>query len=453
LFETVLCLSPDRLSRQYAHQWILVEEFKRVGVKVIFVNQPALEDNPQGQLLLGIQGLFSEYERAVITDRLRRGKLHQVRQGKLVNPVPPYGYRYIPVSEPNGGRWEDHPVEKEVVRYIYDAYTEKGLTIWQIVDVLNAKNAEMPSRGTRWGFSAVQAILKQPAYTGKTHYNRTRVCHEAIGRPKKSGRGLNHSATRVPRPKEEWIPMTVPALISETTWQKAQDCLAMNHRFAPRNNKTSFYLLRSLLVCDVCGRTLVGRTHQDGVIYTCTNRGKNRFPDVPQHSRQVAGKIIEPLIWQAIQQLLQNPTLLADAWQNETQDQQAAPDEWERLQTRLKTIQRQWQRLLDLFQDEKLEKAELLKRKELLDQEKLSIEIRLEQLRQAVQKEQFKKNMLDDFAAFCQRINTNLEHPSLQLQQEVIRLLIDHIVVGKDEIVIKHIVPTNDDCRLIPGRR
>jgi len=61
-----------------------------------------VEDNPQGQLLLGIQGLFSEYERAVITDRLRRGKLHRVRQGALVNPVPPYGYRYIPVSEPNG---------------------------------------------------------------------------------------------------------------------------------------------------------------------------------------------------------------------------------------------------------------------------------------------------------------------------------------------------------------
>jgi hypothetical protein len=32
-------------------------------------------------------------------------------------------------------------------------------------------------------------------------------------------------------------------------------------------------------------------------------------------------------------------------------------------------------------------------------------------------------------------------------------LLIDHIIVGKDEIVIKHIIPTNDDCRLLPGRR
>ncbi len=55
LFDTVLCLSPDRLLRKYAHQWILIDELKRLGVSVIFVNQPSVEDNPQGQLLLGIQ--------------------------------------------------------------------------------------------------------------------------------------------------------------------------------------------------------------------------------------------------------------------------------------------------------------------------------------------------------------------------------------------------------------
>jgi site-specific DNA recombinase len=51
-------------------------------VKVIFVNQPPVADNPQGQLLLGVQGLFSEYECAVIADRMRRGRLHRFRQGQ-----------------------------------------------------------------------------------------------------------------------------------------------------------------------------------------------------------------------------------------------------------------------------------------------------------------------------------------------------------------------------------
>ena len=67
LFQVVLCLNPDRLARQYAHQWVLLNEFQRAGVQVVFVNQPPVENNPQSQLFFGIQGLFSEYERAMIT--------------------------------------------------------------------------------------------------------------------------------------------------------------------------------------------------------------------------------------------------------------------------------------------------------------------------------------------------------------------------------------------------
>ncbi len=453
LFETVLCLSPDRLSRQYAHQWILMEELRRAGIKVVFVNQPAVEDNPQGQLLLGIQGLFSEYERAVITDRLRRGKLHRVRQGELVNPVPPYGYRYIPVSEPNGGRWEEHPIEKDVVSRIYTAYTEKGYPIGKIADQLNENIAKTPPRGRRWGYSTVQAILKQPAYTGKTHYNRTRVCHEAIGRPKKHGRGLRRTAVHQLRPKEEWIPMNVPPLISEEAWQKAQERLETNLKFSSRNNTVRFYLLRSLLVCDVCGRTLSGRSASGTIAYYCSNHGKNRAPDVPIHTRTISGQVIEPLIWQAVIQLLQNPTLLADAWESESQTEKHAPEELDRLQSRLKALDRQWQRLLDLFQDEKIERVELSKRKEHLDQERQSIQIRLQQFNRLANQERVKQTMLENFTTFCQQVRTNLKNPTPQLKQEVIRLLIDHVVVGKDEIVIKHIVPTDDDCRLQPGRR
>ena len=452
LFETVLCLSPDRLSRQYAHQYFLMEEMKRAGVKVIFVNQPPMEDNPQGQLLLGIQGLFSEYERTVIAGRMRRGKLHRVRRGELVNPVPPYGYRYIPVSEPNGGHWEAQAIEQEVVRTIYTAYTEENLKLAQIANKLNENIEKTPPRGLRWGYSTVQAILKQPAYTGKTYYNRTRTCHEVIGQPKKHGRGVKRSAVHQVRPKDEWIPMNVPPLISEEIWQKAQERLETNRKFSSRNNTSHFYLLRSLLVCDVCGRTLLGRKSGEATAYYCSSVGKSRAPDVPPHTRSIRADVVEPLVWQAVTQLLQNPTLLADAWNNETHPHQETPEERDRLQARLRALERQWQRLLDLFQDEKIEKVELSKRKEHLDQERQSIQTRLQQFDRLEQHERAKQTMLEDFAAFCQQVNVNLENPTPQLQQEVIRLLIDHVVVGKDEIVIKHIVPTDDDCRLKPGR-
>jgi site-specific DNA recombinase len=453
LFAVVLCYSPDRLARHYAHQWVLLDELRRVGVEVIFVNQPAAPDGPQGQLLLGVQGLFAEYERVQITERMRRGKLYQMRQGRLVGPNPPYGYRYIPVSEPGGARWVLNPIEAEVVRCIYRWYTEDTLTILQIVDRLNASGDQTPPRGKRWHHSTVQTILKQPAYTGRAYHNRTRTCHEAIGQPKKYGRGTLRRPSHEPRPREEWIEISVPPIVTEDVWQRAQERLEMNRKFASRNNKRHFYLLRSLLVCGICGRTLAGRTSNGRVYYSCTNRGKHRDPDVPPHACSIAGRIVEALVWEAACELLRNPNLLADAWQTQCETDDVDPDEADRLQSHLRTLNRQWTRLLDAFQDELIDKDELARRKARLDAERQTLAQRLDQLHRQARRKQAKAQMLEDFAAFCQKIEASLADPTPEVQQEVIRLLIDHIVVEKDVITIKHIIPTDDDCRLLPGRR
>jgi len=453
LFDVVLCYSPDRLARHYAHQWVLLDELQRAGVKVLFVNQPAAPDGPQGQLFLGIQGLFAEYERVQITERLRRGKLYQIRQGRLVSPNSPYGYRYVPVSEPDGGRWVLNPVEAEVVRCVYRWYTEDSLTISQMVDRLNVAGSQMPPRGKRWHYSTVQTILKQTAYTGRAYYNRTRTCYEAVGRPKKSGRGVLRRPSHEPRSREAWIEIAVPPLVVDDVWQRAQERLVMNQRFAARNNKRHFYLLRSLLVCGICGRTLAGRTSNGCVYYYCTNRGKRRDPDVPPHACSIAGRIVEPLVWESVCELLRNPNLLADAWQAQCETDDADPDEADRLQSRLRSLNRQWVRLLDAFQDELVDKEELARRKTRLDAERESLGQRLDQLRRQDRRKQAKTQMLEDFAAFCQKIEASLADPTLEVQQEVIRLLIDHIVVEKNAITIKHIIPTDDDCRLLPGHR
>jgi site-specific DNA recombinase len=453
LFQVILCLSPDRLARQYAHQWVLLNEFQRAGIQVVFVNQPPVENNPQSQLFFGIQGLFSEYERAMITERLRRGKLYRVRQGQLVNPVVPYGYRYIPVNEPGGGHWEVDPRKAPVVRQIYQWYTQdNNTTIGQIVERLIALGDQAPPRAKRWQYSTVQAILKQSGYTGKSYYNRTRVCHDGVGRPKLQGRGKQRYPRQVLRPQEEWIPVTVPAILTQDMWQCAQERLAMKQKFAVRNSKKHFYLLRSLLVCGVCGHTLVGRTSNTGrMTYACHYGHILSNPDIPAHVCTITGATIEPIVWQAVCDLLHNPRLMADAWNNQTDTLPTTPGEMDRLKSRQKALERQQERLIDLFQEEHLDKAEYLRRKARLDQERQIIEPRLQMLIHHADVAYAKEQMLVDFADYCQQIEANLTNPTPQLQQEVIRLLIDHVVVGEKEIVIKHIVPTDDDCRLLPG--
>ena len=227
----------------------------------------------------------------------------------------------------------------------------------------------------------------------------------------------------------------------------------MNKKFAQRNNKSHFYLLRSQLVCEICGRTLAGRVSRGQTHYSFPNRGKNRSPDVEPHTCAISGRIVEPLVWEAVSKLLDTPALLADAWQHQSEPEVEDPDEAQRLQARLRVLERQWSRLLDAFQTDLMTKEELSQRKSRLDAEKQNLEQRLQHLQQHANQRRAKETMLQDFASFCQRIKASLENPSPETKQEVIRLLIDHVVVGKDEIVIKHIVPTDDDCRLLPGRR
>src|SRR2546430_10550748 len=82
--ETVLVLGPDRLSRNYAYQVLLLEEFARQGAKVVFLKAPAAE-TPEERLLLQFQGMIAEYERAQIAERCRRGKRHRDRKSTRLN--------------------------------------------------------------------------------------------------------------------------------------------------------------------------------------------------------------------------------------------------------------------------------------------------------------------------------------------------------------------------------
>jgi site-specific DNA recombinase len=95
-FEVVVLTAPDRLARKYIHQVLPIEEFEQRGCAVCFVERPMTRD-PHDQLLLQIRGAVAEYERTLITERLRRGRLAKLRAGQLLPwPRPLFGYQFDP---------------------------------------------------------------------------------------------------------------------------------------------------------------------------------------------------------------------------------------------------------------------------------------------------------------------------------------------------------------------
>jgi site-specific DNA recombinase len=83
----LLVLAPDRLARNFVHQTLLVEELQSHGCQVEFLERPMSQD-PHDQLLLQIRGVVAEYERTLIAERMRRGRLSKLQAGTLLPHTP-----------------------------------------------------------------------------------------------------------------------------------------------------------------------------------------------------------------------------------------------------------------------------------------------------------------------------------------------------------------------------
>ncbi len=169
-----------------------------------------------------------------------------------------------------------------------------------------------------------------------------------------------------------------------------------------------------------------------------------------RHTCSIAGRIIEPLVWEAAAELISDPQKITAAWETAAEKQDATPDELSRLQNRQRKLERQWVRLLDAFQDGLLNKTELSQRKQKLEQERQTITERVEQIQRQQKQQAVKAQIIDEFSAFCASAQKAFENPTPEVKQEVLRLLVESIGVEDNAITIKHIIPTDDNSRLLP---
>jgi site-specific DNA recombinase len=118
--ERIYVHAPDRLARRHAHQVLLIEEFRRSGAEIVFLNR-AIGHTAEDELLLQVQGIIAEYERTKILERARRGRRHAARSGAVSALTgAPFGYRYISCSQGGGvARFEVVDDEARIVRSIF----------------------------------------------------------------------------------------------------------------------------------------------------------------------------------------------------------------------------------------------------------------------------------------------------------------------------------------------
>ena len=316
--DVVLVYSPDRLARKFAYQALLIEELARAGVRTEFVKGPR-GDSPEDQLLVQFQGMFAEYEKAQLMERYRRGKAWRAKSGSVnVLSGAPFGYRYVRKTSQDGARYEVVPHEAALVTEMFRRYADDGAAIADLRRWLTAEGVRTRTGKERWDRSVIWGMLRNPAYAGTAVFGKTRAVHEPAGlnrTARLAGRTVPRQVRTTDRPKEEWTGIPVPALVDEETFDRVQQRLEDNKRFASRNAKVPS-LLQGMAACASCGygyyRTSTTTSAGKKIYYyRCLGSDDYRYQGGRVcGNKPVRADYLDRVVWDHIVCLLADPALI-----------------------------------------------------------------------------------------------------------------------------------------------
>lgn len=212
LMDRLYVLSPDRLSRKYAHQVLLMEEFSASGVELVFLNL-AIGTSPEEELLLQMQGMISEYERAKLMERNRRGKLHGAKRGSInVLANAPFGYRYIRKQDGLPAPYLIDLVPAAAIKNNFHWIGVERLSIGEVVRRLDEAGIKTHTGKAHWDRSVVWGMLQNPAYMGRAAFGKTqtRELLPRIRAPRHSADTPKNGYSTVRTERSEWIEIPVP---------------------------------------------------------------------------------------------------------------------------------------------------------------------------------------------------------------------------------------------------
>ena len=450
--QVVLAYSPDRLSRKYAYQILLMEELARQGVETLFVNAPQ-GGSAEDQLLVQFQGMIAEYERAQILERSRRGKRHRARSGEVsVLSGAPYGYRYIRKSDEVPASYVVLDAEARVVQHVYEQYTVEGLSIGEIARRLNAEGFPTRKQSARWERSVVWAMLRNPAYRGAAGFGKTRGASRLrVTRAlRRRGGIVSSNSVGHERPPEEWIEIPVPALVSEERFARAQELLYEN-KLRSRRRTITPSVVQGLVSCQKCGyafsRTSTHTSARKIHYYKCigSDRWRKLGGPVCDNGRLVRQDVLDQIVWTEVVRLLKDPTLIQQELDRRLNAARASDPTKQRelsLQRELTRVAKSIERVLTAYQEDLLSLEQLRERMPSLRQREHMLRAELQAIADQASDRAHFMRLAETLTAFLTRLRDAADTLDIIERQRIVRLVVKEILIGDDRIVIRHSIPT-----------
>jgi site-specific DNA recombinase len=453
--EVVVVPSPDRLARNYVHQMVLIEELEKGGCRVEFVERP-MSSEPNDQLLLQIRGAVAEYERTLLSERMRRGRLAKFKAGLLLPWThTPYGLRVDPdrPRDPAGVRPDE--AKAAVVAEIFAAYLEPGASLFGVSRHLREMGVPAPRGGKAWSTATLRGILTNPVYTGKVYAGRVRYRPPKIRRSATHPIGHPHDSS-VPLPEEEWVFVAqVPAMVSQEQFDLAKEKLSKNKSFARRNNKTNEHLLRALVSCAECmqasiavAKTFGKNNDRKQRYYVCSGKfdKAQSAPEEKCPSRYAPAEQLDEVVWKDLCEVLTHPESITDALER-AHGGQWLPQELKARQENLRqgrsALGRQLERLTEAYLGEVIPLAEYQRRRKDLEQRDEALASQERQLQAQSRQRMELAGVAGSIEDFCQRVRKGLAEATFEQRRKLVELLIDRVIVTDEEVEIRYVIPTD----------
>ena len=334
----VLAQDRDRFAREPAYHYLLRREFEEHGTKIRALNDRG-DDSPEGELTDGILDQLGKYERAKIAERSRRGRQRKAREGKvLATHAPRYGFKL----NANRDGYEINESEMEVVRRIFHMVGVEGRSIRSIGTLLEREGIPTPKGAKHWDrsfsrkciqddvykphtFEEVKALvspevsarLDPSAKYGLWWFNRRGLDIRQVSESGPDGRRYRKTYRWYHKPKEEWIPVPVPASgIPRELVEAARAALKQNRKPA-RAGRRFWELTGGVAYCGECGQGVCA-THSVKVkkgrsyaydYYRCALRNKYG-QDACANAHRPRANEREAAVWEVVSGLLKAPDRL-----------------------------------------------------------------------------------------------------------------------------------------------
>lgn len=435
-FDVVLVYKLDRFSRNLRNLLDLLNDLENCGVGFKSITETFDTTTPMGKYMLHNMGSIAELERGLIRERTIEGQKKYRAEGNWHGSIPPYGYNYN--KETN--KLEINQEEAIWVKKMFKWYVDGKLSLHKIQVRINelkvptkfdnlGREKTVNGKGW-WKKRTISRIIESEVYSGTFTYCK----YKHVGRV----RGENNL-----RPKEDWIVISTPAIISKDLFNLAQKQVQDNKRFSKRNSKHN-YLFAHLLECGKCRgkygsyfhknkHSLEGRKR-----YMCYNSLAWIKKDTCQASTVSESRLDEP-IWNSLSELILNPKIVfkqLDEVRKKQMDNAEVTEKIKELDELIKVNKGRLKKLVDLYLDSSIDKDSYEERLKAINENLTKYQNEKNELDKMIMPKIEKRTIIQSLGKLFDRLKFNIKDINYSQKREIIKLLVDKIVIEGKKVQI-----------------